>query len=1172
MGPFVLLHVVLVGVFASAALYAASGGWLLRASPTRVLFVALCLTCAALSACLTGVAMATSAADAAPFLRGRLVLGLGGMALTAALISRIAGVGARLYVAGVTLFAAALSFWQLLMVPLSQQHASLARLTLPWGEQIGVPVWTARPWWFLLVYAVMLSVDAFGLFASARLLRTDRSSAAIVGLASAVSVVTTLVSSLTDLGGRTAPYLGTAPFAVWVALLSLQTARDTLRTRQRLVVSEQRLRAIFDHTLHFMGLLDADGVVLEANRPVLASVGVRPEDVIGRLFWQTPIWAHSAELRERVRDAVASSAAGETVRFETWHPLPDRSIGYVDFSVTPISDERGRVILLVPEGRDVTGRKKTQAALARLADVVGSRTGQDFFQTMVNTLCEICEVDMVMVASLDPEHAGMVRTIAVSMAGQTSDNFSYVLRGTPCETIIGRELCYYPTNVQALFPDDRSLVDLRIDSYMGIPFGSSDGVSLGLVALLRHAPIEHPDQAKALLQVVAARAGAELERRRTDAALRDSEGRFRALIDDLDVGVLTRDANERTMIGNPAAARMLGLTLEQLRTADPGNQRMTITMEDGSPYPADMFPSTVAVRTKRPVRNAIVGIANRQGGERTWLQVTATPQLAADESVERVLITLVDVTERKRAEDAVRASSRRLALAISATSDAVWEWNYQTNETYYSPRWFEMLGVSPDMPMTLETFKSLCHPDDLAPAFAGIDAALQARSGWEIELRMKRGDGSWAWVLGRGKAVEWDADGRAVLLAGTNTDVTQRKEAESRRRDLEMRLAQAQRMESVGRLAGGIAHDFNNILTVINGYSDLLLHTARLDAAATAMLVDIRDAGDRAAALTGQLLTFSRHQVVDPETLELNVVVGDTERMLQRLIGEQITMTTHFCDTPLWVRADASQLGQVVVNLVVNARDAMPNGGALTIATSHVIVNPAAAAPLPDAPPGEYAVLSVSDTGTGIPVELKELVFEPFFTTKGVGKGTGLGLTTVDGIVRQSHGYLTVHSQPGAGTTFTIYLPLVDEPGAERPVVTERQDFTIGDRTILMVEDEVAVRNVTEVMLRRMGLHVIAAANADHALAVSDAHEGAIDLLLTDVIMPGLNGRQLAERLLALRPGLRVLYMSGYTDDAVVQEVVLNADATYIQKPFDAETLARKVRQALEAVPPGATA
>ena len=1170
MGPFVLLHVALVGFFCCAALYSAWTWWHARADRTLLLFAVQCLLSVVLSANFVVVATAGDVGRINVALSVRLVAGLMSMAVTARMIGRLTGWRPRFFLNGISVFVAAAVLHHLALHSMQSGVTSLVRVTLAWGETITVPSRTGISWIIVPTYVIVLTVNLYGIIGAAKLYTRDRLGAMLVGLAATSGFITTVSGMRTDLFGVPLPYFGIVPFAFWVVFIAFQLSRESARTAGRETQAQQRLRAVFDHTLHFMGLLDVNGVVLEANRPVLEAVGVSPDAVLGKPVWQTPLWSHSDELREGVRRATQAAAAGKTIRFETWHPLGDGSIGYVDFSVTPIKDENGKVVLLVPEGRDITARKKTQQALDRLVDVVAPRTGQEFFQTMVDSLCEICEVDVVMAASVDPAVPTMMRTIAVSRAGQPADNFSYPLAGSPCEAVIGRELCYYPSNVQSLFPDDRGLAELGIESYMGIPIQSSDGRAPGIVALMRKGEMNRPDQARALLQVVAARAGAELERQRTGAALMESESRFRALIEHLDVGVVMQDAQDRILVTNPAAARMLGLTEEQLRGEASRESGWALLAEDGSPLPFDRAPHALAARTGQPVGNVIVGATSLQTGGRTWLQVAATPQLGPDGLLRHVLVTFVDVTDRKRAEDALRSNSRRLSLAISATSDAVWERNYQTGGTYYSPRWFEMLGIPP-RPMTIDTWKSLCHPDDLEPALNRIEAMLAASGpvGYEVELRMRRGDGTWAWLLERGNAVERDATDRPLLVAGTSTDITQRKDAEARRRELETRLAQAHRMESMGRLAGGIAHDFNNILTVINGYSDLLLHTVKFDASAAEMLTDIRNAGERAAALTRQLLTFSRHQVVDPDVLELNVIVGDTERMLQRLIGENIQLNRSLSSRPLWVRADAGQIGQVIVNLVVNARDSMPDGGTLTVSTQHATLDEAAAAGVgPDARPGEYAVLTMTDTGTGIPTELQELVFEPFFTTKGPGKGTGLGLTTVHGIVRQSGGFLRVQSQPGAGSTFEIYLPLAEEPEPSSSACAECSSGTTAKRTVLMTEDETSVRHVAEVMLRRVGYEVLSAANADEALKIAAAHEGPIDLLLTDVIMPGMNGRQLAERLLAERPGLRVLYMSGYTDDSLVQHVVLNTDASYLQKPFDAETLSRKVRQAFEVAPP----
>ena len=1171
MGPVVLFHVALVGFFTCASVYAAWRWWLSREERTLLIFSLQCLLCSALSVAFVRLATAQSLATASSALMARMIAGLFAMAATAFLIGRVTGLRARAYCWSVLLIACIASVTFVINGAPSPPGFTLRQATLPWGEVISSPVWARPPWYQTFLYFVVASVDVYGLVGGIRLASRDRIGGTLIGLAATTGLVAAAAGFGSDRGHYLSPYLGNIPFAFWVVLLAVQLSRDNARMRLHRLQSDQRLRAIFDHTLHFMGLLDINGTVLEANRAVLEAAGVSPDAVLGKPFWTAPFWEHSAELRERVKGAVAAAAAGTTIRFETSHPRPDGTTGHVDFSLKPVHDERGRVVLLIPEGWNITARKKTQEALDRMVDVISPRTGEDFFHTVVHALCEICEVDFAVAAGLDPLDPNTVRTIAVSRRGEPADNFAYARRGTPCDTVIEQGFVYYPENVQAQFPEDTLLAQFGVASYMGIPLSSAGGGRPGLIALMHRAPFRHPGQARALLHVVTARAAAELERRRADAALQESESRFRALIQDLDVGVLLWDAHDRILVSNPAAARMLELSQEQLHGATSRTER-ELVKEDGTRYAWDDLPSKVAARTLQPVRNAIVGITARLTGARTWMQVTATPHLQKDGALQHVLVTLVDVTDRKRAEDAVRSSSRRLALAISATSDAVWEWNYQTGEAYCSPRWFEMLGLPSVLPVTIDTWKALCHPDDLRPALNTMEAALQTGhpSGYEVEFRMRRADGTWAWILARGNAVEWDAAGRPVVVAGTNTDITQRKEAETRRRELEAQLAQARRMEAMGRLAGGIAHDFNNILTVINGYSDLLLRSKTLDAESIEMLEDVRDAGDRAASLTRQLLTFSRNQVQDPDIVPLNAVVADTERMLQRLIGEHIRLQTVLDEAPLWVRGDAGQLGQVVVNLVVNARDAMPEGGTLTLRTSLVMLDTSAAALSPDAHPGRYAVLAVTDTGTGIPPEVQELVFEPFFTTKGPGRGTGLGLTTVHGIVRQCGGFLLVKSQPDAGSTFTVYLPALINPDPDGAPESEHAAPVAAPKTVLMVEDELPVRAVVRTMLHRMGFEVMEAASAEGALRLVDAYAGPIDLLLTDVIMPGLNGRQLAERLIVSKPGLRVLYMSGYTDDAIVQHVVKSASAAYLQKPFDAETLAKKVRQALEAAPPAA--
>jgi nitrogen-specific signal transduction histidine kinase/ActR/RegA family two-component response regulator len=384
------------------------------------------------------------------------------------------------------------------------------------------------------------------------------------------------------------------------------------------------------------------------------------------------------------------------------------------------------------------------------------------------------------------------------------------------------------------------------------------------------------------------------------------------------------------------------------------------------------------------------------------------------------------------------------------------------------------------------------------------------------------------------------------------------------RRRLEEQLRQSQKMEAVGRLAGGVAHDFNNHLTVIGSYSEMLLADLGPDDPRRSDLEEIRKAAGGAAALTRQLLAFSRQQVIEPRNLDLNEIVASSGKMLTRLIGEDIELVVRTSSSPVMVRMDAGQLDQVIMNLAVNSRDAMPGGGRLTIETAEVELDQSYAAAHWPAPPGRFAMLAVSDTGIGMDEQTRDRIFEPFYTTKESGKGTGLGLATVYGIVKQSRGFIWVYSEPGHGATFKIYLPPAEGPGSEAGARPAQPVAPRGTETILLVEDSSPVRAIARQILQRQGYRVLEAPGGDAALALAGEYRPAIHLLLTDVIMPGMSGRQLAERLQAMRPETRVLFMSGYTDDAVVLHAVLEENLAYLQKPFSPDSLARKVREVLD--------
>jgi PAS domain S-box-containing protein len=405
-------------------------------------------------------------------------------------------------------------------------------------------------------------------------------------------------------------------------------------------------------------------------------------------------------------------------------------------------------------------------------------------------------------------------------------------------------------------------------------------------------------------------------------------------------------------------------------------------------------------------------------------------------------------------------------------------------------------------------------------------------------------------------------DGAVTQMLGVATDITARKQAEEALHRSEEQLRQSQKMEAVGKLAGGVAHDFNNLLTAINGHSELALRRLTQDDPLYRKLEGIKKAGERAASLTRQLLAFSRKQILQPKVLDLNQVVFEMNKMLQPLIGEDVDLFTKLTPDVGKVKVDPGQVEQVLLNLTVNARDAMPRGGRLTIETANVYIDQEYAARHLSIHPGWYVMLAVSDTGCGMDAATQERIFEPFFTTKEVGKGTGLGLSTVYGIVKQSGGNIWVYSEVGRGTTFKVYLPCVDRCADEPELITETKVLT-GTETVLLVEDEEMVRDMTKEILEESGYRVLEAKHGQEALRVAEQHHGPIHLMLSDVVMPQMSGRELAEQLTPMRREMKVLYMSGYTDDAIVHHGVLDAGMAFIEKPFTPNALAHKLREVL---------
>jgi two-component system cell cycle sensor histidine kinase/response regulator CckA len=511
--------------------------------------------------------------------------------------------------------------------------------------------------------------------------------------------------------------------------------------------------------------------------------------------------------------------------------------------------------------------------------------------------------------------------------------------------------------------------------------------------------------------------------------------------------------------------------------------------------------------------------------------------------------------ERRRAEEALRASEERFRSLIENAADLITEVNSDGVIQFQSPSAERVLGYTPEE-LTGRCAFDFIHPED-AP---GVKAALQraiARPGLTVsaEFRFRHRGGHWRTIQSIGRSMN-SADGGLRVVVNSR-DLTEQ-------RQLETQLQQAQKMEAVGQLAGGVAHDFNNLLTVISGHTELLMMSFEPDHPAHASLTEVRKAAERAASLTRQLLAFSRRQVLAPRVVNVNQIIADAEKLLKRLIGEDVQLESQLDADLSPVKVDPSQMDQVIMNLALNARDAMPRGGKITLETRNVELDEGYTSKAgSDVRPGRYVLLAVSDTGTGIPPEVRPHIFEPFFTTKPVGRGTGLGLAVVHGIVKQSGGHIAVYSEVGVGTTFKIYLPAVEQK-LETASDTELRRRPDGHETILLVEDEESVRQLTAAALQRFGYTVLKARGGKEALELLASSGRKIDLLLTDLVMPEMSGRELAEAVAAHSPGIKVLYLSGYTDDAVVRHGILPSGVAFLQKPFTPVVLGQKVREVLD--------
>ncbi|TAN41983.1 MAG: PAS domain S-box protein [Nitrospirae bacterium] len=911
------------------------------------------------------------------------------------------------------------------------------------------------------------------------------------------------------------------------SLLFLQDLRE----------SEMRFRTLVDQAADAIFLHDMEGRLLDVNKRACDSLGFTRDELLGRNVSEVDAEFIS---HNHVKNFWSELGPDHPVTLEGMHKRKDGTLFPVEVRLGLIQIKDRRVILAL--ARDISERKRMEDALFFVAQRGCMADAENFFDALAQYLGEKLGMDYVVIDRLD-ENPEVAETVALYAKGAIVPNMRYALKGTPCENVMGRRLCVYPEGVQSLFPEDAMLAEMGVESYIGIPLWDSSGRPIGLIALMRRKPLPDAAPATQLLQLVATRAAAELARERSDRILRMREHEFRTLAESLPDNMGRYNREGRTVYVNPvlektlgvAAADMIGMSVRERHTDgsyEAYAQAVDAVLADGKDREIEFV---VPVQGKQPIVHQIRMIVERdEHGEVTG-----------------VLAIGRDITESKRAD----ASIRKLSQAVEQSPVSIVITDAAGTIEFVNAKFTQVTGYTDDEAMGKNP-RILKSGETSPEQYTRLWKTISSGGIWAGEFHNRKKNGELFWEKATIAPLRNENNIITNYIA-VKEDITERKK-------LEEQLRQAQKMEAIGTLAGGIAHDFNNILTAIKGYGYLALMKMANDDPRRLEIQYILDAGDHAAHLTNDLLLFSRKQISERKSVDLNDIIRKVQKFLKRVIGEDVECRTRLSNEAMHILGDAHQIEQVLMNFATNARDAMSAGGIFTITTERVRIDEEFICVHGYGKPDHYALTTISDTGKGMDTTTKEHIFEPFFTTKEAGKGTGLGLAVVYGIIKQHEGFINVYSEPGRGTTIKIYLPLITAHVDETISSVAEVRPIGGNETILLAEDDEAVRNMTKTVLEQFGYTVLEAGDGQEAVRMYEENRDRIHLLLFDLIMPKKTGKVAYDEIKAMSPGVKALFASGYAPDVVRQKVLLEDGLSLVLKPVTPAELLKKVRETLD--------